>query len=107
MTSTARQALRRAVLEADPRLVEALFLCEVATSSEGLSAVYAVLGRRRARILREEMREGSDLFTGEGQGWGGYDSGARCGAAGRAQLRVRLAAGHAVVMVWGVGELSG
>lgn len=36
---------------------------QVATSSEGLSAVYAVLGRRRARILREEMREGSDLFT--------------------------------------------
>lgn len=123
VTSAARQALRRAVLEADPRLVEALFLCEVraghscllssgrlleqclcqlvgvqawqwpqhslsfcssdacshslssrrtpdtlppkqvATSSEGLSAVYAVLGRRRARILREEMREGSDLFT--------------------------------------------
>ncbi|KAL4448964.1 hypothetical protein ABPG77_007681 [Micractinium sp. CCAP 211/92] len=63
VTSAARQALRRAVLEADPRLVEAMFLCEVATSSEGLSAVYAVLGRRRARILREEMREGSDLFT--------------------------------------------
>ena len=29
VTSAARQALRRAVLEADPRLVEALFLCEV------------------------------------------------------------------------------
>ena len=25
--------------------------------------VYAVLGRRRARILREEMREGSDMFA--------------------------------------------
>ncbi len=24
--------------------------------------MYAVLGRRRARILREEMREGSDTF---------------------------------------------
>ena len=36
---------------------------QVTTSSEGLSAVYAVLGRRRARILREEMREGSDLFS--------------------------------------------
>lgn len=36
---------------------------QVTTSSEGLSAVYAVLGRRRCRILREEMREGSDLFT--------------------------------------------
>lgn len=29
VTSAARQALRRAVLEGDPRLVEALFLCEV------------------------------------------------------------------------------
>ncbi|KFM26039.1 Elongation factor 2 [Auxenochlorella protothecoides] len=35
---------------------------QIATSSEGLSAVYAVLGRRRARVLREELREGSDLF---------------------------------------------
>jgi ribosome assembly protein 1 len=25
--------------------------------------VYAVLGRRRGRVLREEMREGSNLFT--------------------------------------------
>ncbi|GAB4820198.1 hypothetical protein N2152v2_007244 [Parachlorella kessleri] len=62
VTSAARQALRRAVLEGDPRLAEALFLCEVSTSSEALSGVYAVLGRRRARILREEMREGSDYF---------------------------------------------
>lgn len=63
VTSAARQAVRRAVLEAGPRLAEAAFLCEVTTSSEGLSAVYAVLGRRRSRVLREEMREGSDLFT--------------------------------------------
>lgn len=27
------------------------------------AGVYAVLGRRRARILREEMREGSDMFS--------------------------------------------
>ena len=63
VTSATRAALRKAVLESGPRLVEAAFLCEVATSSEGLSAVYAVLGRRRARVLREEMREGSDVFT--------------------------------------------
>lgn len=37
---------------------------QVSTSSEALSGVYAVLGRRRSRILREEMREGSDLFIG-------------------------------------------
>ena len=27
------------------------------------AGVYAVLGRRRARVLREEMREGSDVFS--------------------------------------------
>ena len=33
----ARQAFRRAVLEASPRLVEAMFLCEVSAASEVLS----------------------------------------------------------------------
>lgn len=45
-------ACRRAVLEADPRLVEALYLCQVQAAAEALSGVYAVLGRRRARILQ-------------------------------------------------------
>lgn len=35
---------------------------QVVTSAEALSGTYAVLGRRRARILREEMREGSGQF---------------------------------------------
>lgn len=35
VTSAARQALRRAVLEADPRLVEAMFLCEVIVCGVG------------------------------------------------------------------------
>ena len=39
MTSTARQAFRRAVLEGGPRLVEAMFLCQVSTASEALSGV--------------------------------------------------------------------
>ena len=37
VTSVARQAFRRAVLEGDPRLVEAMFLCEVSTTAEALS----------------------------------------------------------------------
>jgi len=63
VSSVVRQAIRKGILENKPRIVEAYFLCEIATSSEGLSAVYAVLGRRRARILREELREGSGLFS--------------------------------------------
>lgn len=49
-------------MECSPRLVEALYLCEVSTSAEFLSGVYSVLSRRRGRILREELQEGSDLF---------------------------------------------
>lgn len=63
VSATVRQAIRKAVLDNGPRIVEAYFLCEISTSSEGLSAVYAVLGRRRARILREELKEGSGLFV--------------------------------------------
>ena len=37
MTAVARQAFRRAVIEAEPRLVEAMFLCEVAAASDVLS----------------------------------------------------------------------
>ena len=37
VTSTARQAFRKAVLEGGPRLVEAMFLCQVSTASEALS----------------------------------------------------------------------
>ena len=37
VTSIARQAFRRALLEADPRLVEAMFLCEVSSTAEALS----------------------------------------------------------------------
>lgn len=143
VTSVAKQAFRRALLEAGPRLVEAMFLCEVSTTADALSGgemagisllpshlptpkpvhhgvsssasevdvvckclswrpafralsrtacsqilrsarmalraakehtlegdppnlragTYAVLGQRRARVLREELREGSDLFS--------------------------------------------
>ena len=63
VSATVRQAIGKAILENGPRIVEAYFLCEISTSSEGLSAVYAVLGRRRARILREELKEGSGLFV--------------------------------------------
>jgi hypothetical protein len=41
VTSAVRQAMRRAVLEANPRLVEAMFLCEMSSTAESLSGVRA------------------------------------------------------------------
>jgi ribosome assembly protein 1 len=54
--TTMAAACRRAVTEAEPRLAEAHYLCAVQAGAEALSGVYAVLGKRRSRILREEVR---------------------------------------------------
>ncbi|KAL8049066.1 hypothetical protein ABFS82_07G113900 [Erythranthe guttata] len=58
-----KEACRTAVLQRKPRLVEAMYFCELNTPTEYLGSMYAVLARRRARVLKEEMQEGSPLFT--------------------------------------------
>lgn len=57
-----KDACRSAMLARSPRIAEALYFAEVSTTPEHLGQVYAVLGRRRARVLKEEMREGSAMF---------------------------------------------
>ncbi|KAE8657296.1 putative DUF26 domain-containing protein 2 precursor [Hibiscus syriacus] len=58
-----KESCRAAVLQRKPRLVEAMYFCELNTPTEYLGPMYAVLARRRARVLKEEMQEGSPLFT--------------------------------------------
>ncbi|KAL6508658.1 hypothetical protein OROGR_023369 [Orobanche gracilis] len=58
-----KEACRAAVLQNKPRIVEALYFCELNTPTEYLGSMYVVLSRRRARVLKEEMQEGSSLFT--------------------------------------------
>lgn len=61
--ATVKDACRAAVLKNKPRLVEAMYFCELNTPTEYLGPMYGVLSRRRARILKEEMQEGSPFFT--------------------------------------------
>ncbi|EXB63373.1 Elongation factor Tu GTP-binding domain-containing protein 1 [Morus notabilis] len=61
--TTVKDACRAAVLQKKPRLVEAMYFGELNTPTEYLGPMYAVLARRRARVLKEEMQEGSPLFT--------------------------------------------
>jgi len=61
--STMTLACRRALSEGARRLVEPLFLCEIAASSAVLGSVYQVLAKRRGRIRSEELREGTDIFN--------------------------------------------
>jgi ribosome assembly protein 1 len=58
-----REACRAAVLQSKPRLVQSMYFCELTTPTEYLGAVYAVLGDCRAKVLKEEMQEGTSLFT--------------------------------------------
>ncbi|CAN6442053.1 unnamed protein product [Victoria cruziana] len=58
-----KEACRAAVLQKKPRLVEAMYFCELSTPTEFLGPLNAVLARRRARVLKVEMQEGSPLFT--------------------------------------------
>jgi ribosome assembly protein 1 len=62
VTSATREAIRRSVLKAGPRLVEAMYLAVITTTSEALGGTYSVLGRRRAKILSESIREGTGVF---------------------------------------------
>jgi len=58
-----KEACREAVLQNKPRLVEPMYFCELTTPTEQLGAAFAVLGDCRAKVLREEMQEGTSLFT--------------------------------------------
>ncbi|KAK7305351.1 hypothetical protein VNO77_43256 [Canavalia gladiata] len=58
-----KDACIAAVLQNKPRLVEAMYSCELNTPTENLRPMYDVLARRRARVLKEEMQEGSPFFT--------------------------------------------
>lgn len=61
--SSMRQACREAFLRREQRLVEAMYLVAVQTNSEGVGKVYGFLSKRRAKILAEEMHEGSSIIV--------------------------------------------
>ncbi|RKP17771.1 elongation factor 2, partial [Rozella allomycis CSF55] len=46
-----------------PRLMLAMYTCEIQATNEVLGKVYNVLSKRRGQILGEEMKEGSSFYT--------------------------------------------
>jgi ribosome assembly protein 1 len=61
----ARDAMRVAVESSNPRLVEAMFRCELQCSGGGgaLGELYGVLSKRRGRVISEDMWEGTSTFV--------------------------------------------
>ncbi|RYP69374.1 hypothetical protein DL770_008257 [Monosporascus sp. CRB-9-2] len=60
---TVQQSIRQGFLDWSPRLMLAMYSCEIQASTEVLGRVYDVLTRRRGRVLSEQMKEGTPFFT--------------------------------------------
>ncbi|KAF8936427.1 Cytoplasmic GTPase/eEF2-like protein (ribosomal biogenesis) [Haplosporangium gracile] len=58
-----RDACRLGFLEWSPRLMLAIYSCDIQTTAEVLGKVYAVIARRKGKILHEEMKEGTPFFS--------------------------------------------
>ncbi|KAG6868224.1 Cytoplasmic GTPase/eEF2-like protein (ribosomal biogenesis) [Termitomyces sp. T159_Od127] len=61
--SAVRDACRNGLLDWSPRLMLAMYMCDIQASSEVLGKVYAVVAKRRGRIIAEEMKEGTTFFN--------------------------------------------
>ncbi|KAI1373439.1 P-loop containing nucleoside triphosphate hydrolase protein [Hypoxylon crocopeplum] len=60
---TVQYCIRQGFLDWSPRLMLAMYSCEIQASTEVLGRVYEVLTRRRGRVLSEQMKEGTPFFT--------------------------------------------
>jgi len=58
-----RDGIRTAFLDWSPRLLLAMYSCEIQASAEVLGRVYGVITRRRGRIISESLLEPSPNFT--------------------------------------------
>ncbi|PVF98460.1 P-loop containing nucleoside triphosphate hydrolase protein [Serendipita vermifera] len=61
--SGVRDACRKGLLDWSPRLLLAMYSCDIQASTEVLGKVYGVVARRKGRIVAEEMKEGTTYFT--------------------------------------------
>ncbi|ORY50361.1 P-loop containing nucleoside triphosphate hydrolase protein [Rhizoclosmatium globosum] len=60
--ATMRESCRQAFLKWSPRLALAMYSCDLQAPSDVLGKVYAVLNKRRGRIISEEIKDGTPFF---------------------------------------------
>ncbi|KAF8895270.1 P-loop containing nucleoside triphosphate hydrolase protein [Infundibulicybe gibba] len=61
--SAVRDACRNGLLDWSPRLMLAMYTCDIQASTDVLGKVYGVVAKRRGRIVAEEMKEGTSFFN--------------------------------------------
>ena len=63
LISVVKEGCRRAFMSQPMRLMAAMYSCEIQATTEVLGKMYGVISKREGRILSEEMKEGTDIFT--------------------------------------------
>ncbi|GAA96237.1 uncharacterized protein L969DRAFT_43736 [Mixia osmundae IAM 14324] len=63
MISASQDAFKQGLLDWSPRLLLAVYSCDIQATAEVLGKVYGVLAKRRGRITLEEIKEGTSYFT--------------------------------------------
>ncbi|XP_068131426.1 elongation factor-like GTPase 1 [Hyperolius riggenbachi] len=63
LIATMKEACRYAFQVKPQRLMAAMYTCEIMATAEVLGRMYGVLSKREGRVLLEEMKEGTDMFT--------------------------------------------
>ncbi|TFK74756.1 P-loop containing nucleoside triphosphate hydrolase protein [Pluteus cervinus] len=61
--SAVRDACRNGLLDWSPRLMLAMYSCDIQCATDVLGKVYGVVAKRRGRIVAEEMKEGTSFFN--------------------------------------------
>lgn len=57
-----RESVRLALLHGNPRLMEGVLHVDISVPGDALGRTYTVLGQRRGRVLKEDMKEGVNVF---------------------------------------------
>ncbi|KAG8979878.1 Cytoplasmic GTPase/eEF2-like protein (ribosomal biogenesis), partial [Tulasnella sp. 427] len=63
LITAVKEAYRSGLLDWSPRLMLAMYSCDIQAATDVLGKVYAVVARRKGRIVSEEMKEGTSFFT--------------------------------------------
>ncbi|KAH9468798.1 hypothetical protein MJO28_005162 [Puccinia striiformis f. sp. tritici] len=63
LISSVQEAFRSAFLDWSPRLMLAMYTCEIQATTEVLGKVYGVIARRKGIIKSEEIKDGTTFYT--------------------------------------------
>ena len=62
MIATVKDLCKKSFLNAEPRVVEGMYLCSLMATNETYGKVYGVINKCRGRVLTEEVQEGTNNF---------------------------------------------